>query len=164
MHLHGQHFQLLYRGYEDDASIVAYRNAISTYKNTGSSKGSSDPTGAWEAFRLAVQQVTPTGPLMTRDTILAEKNQFMILAFKAENPGVWALHCHNDFHASTGMMKQVVVDPTKLRQRLGTWNIVNNVISYTKPADTSQWDQVVVDSLLRNVQQCNPGSSLPDDV
>ncbi|KAE9376000.1 multicopper oxidase [Stipitochalara longipes BDJ] len=154
MHLHGQQFQLLYRGFEDVASIAAYRAAIDAY-NSGA-----DPTNSWGAFRSAVALQAPTKP-MTRDTILAKKNQFMILAFKADNPGVWALHCHNDFHASTGMMKQVVVDPTALRQKLGTWDISNSAISYNKPS--SPFDQVIVDALLRNVQQCNPDSTLPDD-
>jgi len=96
VHLHGHHFQLLYRGFEDPTSILAYRAAVNAYKtNTGS-----HTPPEWEAFRSAVELVTPARPV-TRDTILASKNQFMIIAFKADNPGVWAFHCHNDFHAST---------------------------------------------------------------
>ena len=32
------------------------------------------------------------------------------VAFDADNPGRWALHCHNLYHMATGMMTEVVYD------------------------------------------------------
>lgn len=31
-------------------------------------------------------------------------------AFDADNPGRWPFHCHNLYHAVTGMMTEVVYD------------------------------------------------------
>jgi len=38
------------------------------------------------------------------------------------NQQLKAMHCHNDFHADTGMFMQIVENPAKLRQRLGIWD------------------------------------------
>ncbi|KAH8900572.1 hypothetical protein GQ53DRAFT_801142 [Thozetella sp. PMI_491] len=157
IHLHGHHFQLLYKGFEDPASIAAYRAAVQAYK----SAPAGTPPAMWEKFRTAVGLVTPAKPV-TRDTILAQKYQFMIIAFKADNPGVWALHCHNDFHASTGMVKQVIVAPQTLREAVGTFDISDDgtTISYTAPSGGASVDQAVVEAMKRNAQQCHPGSAL----
>ena len=32
------------------------------------------------------------------------------------------MHCHNDFHAETGMFMQLVEAPAALRQIIGTWS------------------------------------------
>ena len=31
------------------------------------------------------------------------------------------MHCHNDFHAESGMFMQMIENPEKLRKTLGTW-------------------------------------------
>ncbi|KAL2063234.1 hypothetical protein VTL71DRAFT_5039 [Oculimacula yallundae] len=40
-----------------------------------------------------------------------------------QRPGVWAMHCHNGFQASTGMFMQIVQQPMQLRDVLGTWSL-----------------------------------------
>ncbi|MCC1494643.1 multicopper oxidase family protein [Cognatishimia sp. F0-27] len=42
------------------------------------------------------------GPL--RDTILMQRNETVEIAFVADNPGDWLLHCHMLEHAASGMM------------------------------------------------------------
>ena len=32
----------------------------------------------------------------------------MILAFKADNPGTWTMHCHIAWHASSGLALQIL--------------------------------------------------------
>ncbi|KAH7319109.1 Cupredoxin [Rhexocercosporidium sp. MPI-PUGE-AT-0058] len=56
-----------------------------------------------------------------RDTLTIEKGWDYVIALKSDNPGVWAMHCHNDFHASTSMFMQIVEQPIQLRNLLGTW-------------------------------------------
>jgi FtsP/CotA-like multicopper oxidase with cupredoxin domain len=29
------------------------------------------------------------------------------IAFHADNPGRWLMHCHNEYHQATGMMTEV---------------------------------------------------------
>lgn len=33
------------------------------------------------------------------------------------------MHCHNDFHADTGMFMQMIENPHKMRETLGTWDV-----------------------------------------
>lgn len=42
-----------------------------------------------------------------RDTVLVPVNGSVTIAFDADNPGRWLLHCHNLFHMATGMMTEV---------------------------------------------------------
>ena len=42
-----------------------------------------------------------------RDTVLAPARGRVTVAFDADNPGRWPLHCHNLYHMATGMMTEV---------------------------------------------------------
>lgn len=44
-----------------------------------------------------------------RDTVLVPVGGSIRIAFDADNPGRWPLHCHNLLHMATGMMTEVVV-------------------------------------------------------
>jgi len=46
-----------------------------------------------------------------RDTVLVPFNGTVRIAFDADNPGRWLLHCHNLFHMARGMMTEVVYGP-----------------------------------------------------
>jgi FtsP/CotA-like multicopper oxidase with cupredoxin domain len=48
-----------------------------------------------------------TGPL--RDTILVDRNEVAEIAFVADNPGDWLLHCHMLEHSAGGMMTWIRV-------------------------------------------------------
>ncbi|TAQ91365.1 hypothetical protein B7494_g287 [Chlorociboria aeruginascens] len=43
-----------------------------------------------------------------RDVALLPSNGFLIIAFKADNPGAWLLHCHINWHSSSGLGLQVL--------------------------------------------------------
>lgn len=42
-----------------------------------------------------------------RDTVIVPAETSVTVAFDAENPGRWALHCHNSYHMAAGMMTSV---------------------------------------------------------
>ncbi len=44
----------------------------------------------------------------TRDTVFVPPNASVTIAFDADNPGRWALHCHNLYHMEAGMMTSVL--------------------------------------------------------
>jgi len=44
-----------------------------------------------------------------RDTVLVPVGGAIRIAFNADNPGRWPLHCHNLLHMATGMMTEVVI-------------------------------------------------------
>ncbi|KAN0078973.1 Multicopper oxidase domain containing protein [Elaphomyces granulatus] len=43
-----------------------------------------------------------------RDVALLPAKGYIIIAFKADNPGVWLIHCHIAFHASSGLVLQII--------------------------------------------------------
>ena len=45
-----------------------------------------------------------------RDTVLVPSMGSVRIAFDANNPGRWPLHCHNLYHMLTGMMTELVYD------------------------------------------------------
>ncbi len=45
-----------------------------------------------------------------RDTVLVPVDGSVTIAFDADNPGRWLLHCHNLFHMASGMMTELVYD------------------------------------------------------
>lgn len=46
-----------------------------------------------------------SGPL--RDTVIVPPMREVTIAFDADNPGIWAFHCHHLYHMATGMMTTV---------------------------------------------------------
>jgi FtsP/CotA-like multicopper oxidase with cupredoxin domain len=45
-----------------------------------------------------------------RDTVLVPIDGTVTIAFDADNPGRWALHCHNLYHMNAGMMTEVAYE------------------------------------------------------
>ena len=52
---------------------------------------------------LAVDGHAPTGSPLHQDTVLLGPHQTVDVAFAADNPGIWMLHCHVPLHAAMGM-------------------------------------------------------------
>ena len=53
-----------------------------------------------------------------RDVAFLPDKGYLILAFKADNPGVWIMHCHIAFHASMGLATQIIEDKAKISKVL----------------------------------------------
>ena len=53
---------------------------------------------------VEVQTVNP----LRRDMVNLPQNRFMLLAFETNNPGVWLLHCHIEWHLHDGFAMIVV--------------------------------------------------------
>jgi len=50
-----------------------------------------------------------------RDVALVPSGGYIIIAFKADNPGVWLMHCHIAFHASSGLALQIIENNSSIR-------------------------------------------------
>lgn len=61
----------------------------------------------------------PKHPMM-RDTVVANANGFIVLRFKADNPGVWFFHCHVDWHLEQGLAVTFVEAPMDLQRNQRT--------------------------------------------
>ena len=51
----------------------------------------------------------PDGPGPWRDTALIQRGETVEVAFVADNPGDWLLHCHMVEHSASGMMTWIRV-------------------------------------------------------
>ncbi|RDA94168.1 hypothetical protein CP533_6630 [Ophiocordyceps camponoti-saundersi (nom. inval.)] len=49
----------------------------------------------------------PSSPLL-RDTVTVEPYAWLVVRVVLDNPGFWALHCHNAWHAAAGMAMQLL--------------------------------------------------------
>ncbi|EEP77436.1 potential laccase [Uncinocarpus reesii 1704] len=43
-----------------------------------------------------------------RDVVLLPSNGFVVIGFRADNPGSWVMHCHIAWHASLGLALQIL--------------------------------------------------------
>ncbi|KAI7821789.1 Cupredoxin, partial [Kickxella alabastrina] len=55
---------------------------------------------------------------MRRDTILMAPNTYAVLRFRADNPGVWMMHCHIERHMELGLSMMFVTAPEVMRERI----------------------------------------------
>ncbi|WP_046726656.1 multicopper oxidase family protein [Streptomyces humi] len=64
-------------------------------------------TDMWHPMHLhghtfAVTGISSTGA--RKDTTIVLPHRKLVLDFDADNPGLWMLHCHNQYHSESGMM------------------------------------------------------------
>ncbi|KAF9579389.1 hypothetical protein BGW38_004379 [Lunasporangiospora selenospora] len=67
--------------------------------------------GVYEEGKSVLNTINP----LRRDTATVPKNGYTVIRFKADNPGVWALHCHIEWHVTTGLVMQFIELPDELR-------------------------------------------------
>ncbi|KAF9772164.1 hypothetical protein IL306_010148 [Fusarium sp. DS 682] len=48
---------------------------------------------------------------LRRDTLTVEGYAWAVIRVVLDNPGLWAFHCHNTWHAESGMVMQMLVRP-----------------------------------------------------
>lgn len=53
-----------------------------------------------------------------RDVALLPSGGYLVIAFKADNPGSWLLHCHIAWHASSGLALQIMERQDDLRNMM----------------------------------------------
>ncbi len=73
-----------------------------------------------------------------RDVVLLPNGGFVVIAFKADNPGSWLMHCHIARHASEGLALQIMErqsDANKLFPR----NSPNMIEANRVCADWKDW-------------------------
>lgn len=62
----------------------------------------------WGSYNPYVDTGLPGGPLNLidppmRDTVYVPRRGYVILRFRADNPGIWMFHCHMLWHQASGM-------------------------------------------------------------
>ncbi|KAF9933293.1 hypothetical protein FBU30_005877 [Linnemannia zychae] len=84
--------------------------------------------GKYQEGKTPINSINP----IRRDTITVQKNGFAVIRFKVDNPGVWALHCHIEWHVTTGLVMQFLELPDELRA-MGIPDHVNKLCDAPAP-------------------------------
>ncbi|RDW65066.1 hypothetical protein BP6252_10717 [Coleophoma cylindrospora] len=73
----------------------------------------------WGSYRLATfpppspsvepPLVLDRGPVLRKDTVMVPRYGYVILRFRADNPGIWMFHCHLLVHLGSGMAMGIEV-------------------------------------------------------
>ncbi|KAI4598663.1 hypothetical protein KJ359_002554 [Pestalotiopsis sp. 9143b] len=83
-------------------------------------------SGRW-SHRTSLNTVNPA----RRDVAMLPAGGYLVIAYQADNPGVWLLHCHIGWHTSAGFALQLIerqseiaatVDAGKLKDTCSKWN------------------------------------------
>ncbi|RLV94098.1 Iron transport multicopper oxidase FET3 [Spathaspora sp. JA1] len=53
---------------------------------------------------------------MHRDTAICEPYSYLVIRFKANNPGVWMFHCHAEWHLDQGLAAVFIEDPMGIQK------------------------------------------------
>jgi FtsP/CotA-like multicopper oxidase with cupredoxin domain len=62
--------------------------------------------------------------VMRRDTVMIDAYGWAMIRFKADNPGLWALHCHITWHMESGLLMQFQTRNDIMR----TWTLPEDVL------------------------------------
>ncbi|KAL2839493.1 Cupredoxin [Aspergillus pseudoustus] len=90
LHLHGHKFQVLHRGEAGAGPLDEGRKREGNYSQTP----------------------------MRRDTVVVNPGGSLVLRFKADNPGVWALNSQIAFPPPSGLVATFIVSPLELQRSL----------------------------------------------
>jgi len=88
-HLHGHQFQVVARPNDHPKAPVSYNGDSSKF---------------------------PRVP-MRRDTVQVMENNYLVLRYRANNPGVFLFHCHIEFHVEAGLTATMIEAPLQLQQQ-----------------------------------------------
>ncbi|KAF2455514.1 Cupredoxin [Lineolata rhizophorae] len=67
--------------------------------------------GEWDGDEEALSKVP-----IRRDTVNVAPRGWVVVRFRAGNPGVWLFHCHMEFHLQAGMQVTIVEAPEMIGQ------------------------------------------------
>ncbi|KAJ4154434.1 hypothetical protein NW765_015192 [Fusarium oxysporum] len=101
-HLHGHSFYVL-----------------SSYRNPG--------RGSWGSYNPYTDEAPPNGLNLEfpvrRDTVSVPRRGHVVLALVADNPGIWALHCHMLVHMARGMAMGLRVGDIEDPEHVGSVDV-----------------------------------------
>jgi FtsP/CotA-like multicopper oxidase with cupredoxin domain len=76
--------------------------------------------GTWDGSTTGLNFNNPT----RRDTAVLPAGGYMLIAFPADNPGMWIMHCHIAWHASQGLSLQFMERMSEIKGSLGDTSVL----------------------------------------
>lgn len=75
-------------------------------------------TGRYDPLSSATTTWNLANPLR-RDTFTVPAESHVVIRFRADNPGIWVMHCHVAWHLEAGMLVSFLERPADLRRLVG---------------------------------------------
>ena len=104
MHLHGYNFAVLGVGY---ATINRTTGHWTNPNADVVCESEHCVTPKWNQSHQRPTLNLKTPPV--KDTVVVPARGYVVLQFKANNPGVWLFHCHQELHRTEGMVMAFAV-------------------------------------------------------
>lgn len=106
IHVHGHAFHVVYVGYGtyDNSGIVVEQTTDLTCDTPCTNPGWADgvPPAVMERINATNDRVTTDA--IQKDTVVIPAGGYVVIAFNADNPGYWYIHCHIEGHTVGGMI------------------------------------------------------------
>ncbi|XP_069141122.1 uncharacterized protein [Argopecten irradians] len=106
IHLHGYTFYVLKMGYatynETTARFMSPNSDIDCRGQFCNDATWSDPT--WLGDNVPGLELSNPP---RKDTLIVPSGGYAVIRIKADNPGIWLMHCHIELHANDGMMMYI---------------------------------------------------------
>ncbi|RMZ70755.1 multicopper oxidase [Pyrenophora seminiperda CCB06] len=88
-------------------------------------------TGTYSADAVSLQTENPP----RRDTAMLPASGYLVLAFQADNPGAWLMHCHIGWHTSEGFALQWVERMGEIGNITNKEALASNCVSWNEHSD-----------------------------
>lgn len=101
MHVHGYSFHVLKVGYRQTNASFANlgNNADINCQQPLCNYNTSWSNQTWHGGNIAMENL-PRAP--RKDTVTVPAGGYVVIRFVADNPGLWNIHCHMDWHLGMG--------------------------------------------------------------
>ncbi|XP_033760479.1 L-ascorbate oxidase-like [Pecten maximus] len=112
VHLHGHSFYVMKMGFgKFDSNGVLFDSTSDISCEIGSKGYCNKPVWAnttWKGGNIPGIVLNNTAQ---KDTIIVPTDGYVVIRFKADNPGAWFFHCHIDLHNTNGMGMVIIESP-----------------------------------------------------
>ncbi len=143
IHLHGHAFHVVYIGNTSELSCAEKLNGACTRLDWANG---TMPQAIFS--RLQNGRVVRTA--IKKDTVIVAHDQYVVIAFLADNPGYWFMHCHVEEHLLDGMA--VIIQEYSADQQWTPPSGINNHGSF-------QWSVAGYNSTIGRGSTCNSDAS-----
>ncbi|XP_022337732.2 uncharacterized protein LOC111133551 [Crassostrea virginica] len=120
IHLHGHYFYVMKMGFgKYDENSAKFLASTTDIECLGTKNYCNSAKWTNETWRLSANDI-PDLQLKyppEKDTIIVPTGGYVIIRFKANNPGAWFFHCHIDLHNTNGMGMVLLESKEKLSQK-----------------------------------------------
>ena len=111
IHLHGHSYHIVHIGYGEYNETTGEKISRNTDIDCGTGRLCVDPKWRDNTIPPEVLNRTVNGSVIStairKDTVILPSGGYVVVAFNADNPGFWFMHCHVEQHLVEGMVLAV---------------------------------------------------------